>query len=97
MKAFYNIFELSAILGKTVASIQAYLHRENFEAVPPPVRLGRRLAWPVTTTDAWIQKKTEAALSQLPPTEVIKRPIGRPSKAASRAQRQQNLTGEVMK
>jgi len=87
-KAFYNISEMAAMLGLTVASIQAHLYRKNYEAVPPPVHLGRRLAWPVEATEAWVRRRTEAALSQLPAPETIKRHVGRPTKAESRAQRQ---------
>ena len=86
-KAFYNTSEMAAMLGLTVASIQAHLFRKNYEAVPPPVHLGRRLAWPVEATEAWVCQRTEAALRRLPPPETIKRPVGRPTKAESRARR----------
>jgi predicted DNA-binding transcriptional regulator AlpA len=87
-KAFYNISEMAAMLGLTVASIQAHLYRKNYEAVPPPVHLGRRLAWPAEATEAWVRRRTEAALSRLPAPETVKRHVGRPTKAESRAQRQ---------
>ena len=87
-KAFYNISEMAAMLGLTVASIQAHLYRKNYEAVPPPVHLGRRLAWPSEATEAWVRRRTETALSKLPALETVKRPVGRPTKAESRAQRQ---------
>ena len=87
-KAFYNISEMAAMLGLTVASIQAHLYRKNYEAVPPPVHLGRRLAWPAEATAAWVRRRTEAALSRLPAPETIKRHVGCPTKAESRAQRQ---------
>jgi predicted DNA-binding transcriptional regulator AlpA len=87
-KAFYNISEMAAMLGLTVASIQAHLYRKNYEAVPPPVHLGRRLAWPVETTEAWVRLRTESVLSRFPAPENIKRRVGRPTKAESRARRQ---------
>ena len=87
-KAFYNISEMAAMLGLTVASIQAHLYRKNYEAVPPPVHLGRRLAWPAEVTEVWVRRRTEAALSRLPAPESIKRPVGRPAKPESRARRQ---------
>jgi predicted DNA-binding transcriptional regulator AlpA len=87
MKAFYSINEMAAMLGLTVASIQAHLHRKNFEAVPPPVHLGRRLAWPAEVTETWVRQRTEAALSRLPNPADGTRHVGRPSKAESRANR----------
>ena len=85
-KAFFNIFEVASMWGTTPASIYAHLYRRNYDAVPPPIRLGRRLAWPAEELEAWIRRKTEAALSELPAQE--KRPVGRPTKAESRARRQ---------
>ena len=60
-KQFYNISELSIIFGKTVASIHGHLARKQFDAVPPPIKLGRRLAWPVNEVDAWIADKATRA------------------------------------
>jgi len=60
-RRFYNIGELSTILGKTVASIHGHLARKQFDAVPPPIKLGRRLAWPVDGVDAWIAEKAQRA------------------------------------
>lgn len=37
---FYNIGELSTILGKSIASIHGHLARKQFDAVPPPIKLG---------------------------------------------------------
>ncbi len=39
---FYNINEIAAILGLTVAAVHAHLVRRNYDAVPLPVRLGNR-------------------------------------------------------
>lgn len=41
-KKFYNIEEMSAILGKSIASIYGHLARKQFDAVPVPMKLGRR-------------------------------------------------------
>ncbi len=84
-KAFYNIGEMAAILGLTVAAIYGHLTRKNFEAVPPPVYLGRRLAWPVDVADAWIQKKVESALLKAQSVPSAPRKIGRPTKAEAKA------------
>lgn len=62
----YNVEQLAKILGFTVPAIHAHLARENFEAVPPPIRLGRKLAWTEELVDSWIQAKI-ARLDQSPP------------------------------
>lgn len=56
-KKFYNIEEMSAILGKSIASIYGHLARRQFDAVPMPMKLGRRLAWLVTGVDEWVEAK----------------------------------------
>jgi len=56
-KRFYNIEELSIILGKSIASIHGHLARKQFDAVPPPIKLGRRLAWHADSVDDWIEAK----------------------------------------
>lgn len=87
-KRFYNIEELSIILGKSIASIHGHLARKQFDAVPPPIKLGRRLAWQVESVDAWIDAKAAQADIRakvnlghaLPPV----RRRGRPTKAEQR-------------
>ena len=86
-KAFFNIQELAAMLGFTVSAIHSHLYRKNFDAVPPPIHLGRRLAWPTESTEAWVRQRIEAATRQLPEPDASKRHVGRPTKAESRAQR----------
>ena len=85
-KRFYNIEEMSAILGKSIASIYGHLARKQFDAVPVPMKLGRRLAWLVEGVDKWVEGKIaeveaqgkayEAFLQQVRP-----RRRGRPRKA----------------
>ncbi len=58
---FYNIEELSTILGKSIAAVHGHLARKQYDAVPPPMKLGRRLAWLVEAVDAWIDAKAEQA------------------------------------
>ena len=58
-KRFYNIEELSIILGQTIAAVHGHLSRKQFDAVPPPMKLGRRLAWLVESVDAWIEQKAQ--------------------------------------
>ena len=43
-KLFHYIEDMSIILGKTPASIYGHLARKQFDAVPQPIKLGRRLA-----------------------------------------------------
>lgn len=63
-KRLYNINELAAILGFTVSAIHGHLARKNYDAVPPPFRLGRRLAWSVEAIDQWLEDKIEEANAQ---------------------------------
>lgn len=92
-KQFYNIEEVATILGKTPAAIHGHISRKQFNAVPPPMRLGRRLAWLIEAVDAWIEeKRLEAAgiqtESQEPSHNKTKK-IGRPTKAEAKARRTQ--------
>ncbi len=86
-KKFYFITELSEILGISVASIQAHLARKRFDSVPAPVKLGRRLAWPVAVVDAFIDDKIKACqrLQEAKPESALltvapRKKIGRPTK-----------------
>ena len=63
-KRFYNIEELSTILGKSIAAVHGHLARKQFDAVPPPMKLGRRLAWLVDSVDVWIDGKAAQAAAQ---------------------------------
>jgi len=86
-KAFLNIQELSEVLGFSVSAIHSHLYRKNFEAVPPPIHLGRRLAWPTESTEIWMSQRIEAAKRQLLEPDASKRHVGRPTKVETRAQR----------
>lgn len=79
MKLLYNVNELAAILGSTVPAIHAHLARKNYDAVPPPVYLGRRLAWPVDAVDQWLAAKVQSAIASGHHREgAFSRPVGRP-------------------
>lgn len=56
-KLFYTIGELASLLSTTVPAVQAHLARRNYEAVPPPIHLGKRLAWPVHGVSEWVEQK----------------------------------------
>jgi len=86
-KAFYNISEMAAMLGLTVSAIHGHLSRKNYSAVPPPIHLGRRLAWPAEVTETWVRQRSEAALTKMTNPEPEPRRIGRPTKAELRARK----------
>lgn len=60
-RKFYYIEEMSAILGKSIAGIYGHLARKQYDAVPPPMKLGRRLAWHIQAVDDWIEVKLSLA------------------------------------
>lgn len=86
-KRFYNIEELSTILGKSVSAVHGHLARKQYDAVPPPMKLGRRLAWLVESVDGWIEKKTLEAEEQFEERQATlqtsPKKRGRPTKAES--------------
>jgi predicted DNA-binding transcriptional regulator AlpA len=88
-KRFYNIQELATILGKSVAAIHGHLARKQFDAVPPPMRLGRCLTWLVESVDGWIDAKATQAAQQAEDCMVAMRTPpkrrGRPTKAEVKA------------
>lgn len=61
---FYNIEEIAKILGKSISSVHSLLARKQFDAVPPAMKLGRRLAWLVASVDDWIEQKALQASAQ---------------------------------
>ena len=80
---FYNINEMASLLGMTVAAVHAHLSRSNYDAVPLPIRLGKRLAWPSEQVEEWIQAKVEKAKVTAEKSErhmALPAKMGRPSK-----------------
>lgn len=91
-KRFYYMEDISTILGKSIAAIHGHLARKQYDAVPPPMKLGRRLAWLVESVEAWIEAKAQSAAydaenvkNRFSTTAAPKR--GRPTKAEARAKR----------
>jgi len=87
-KLVYNIDELAVALGyKSAGAVYKHVNRKNWDAIPPPVRLGTRLVWPCDTVKVWLSAKNEAALHKTaidspafsPPPQQKKR--GRPRKS----------------
>jgi predicted DNA-binding transcriptional regulator AlpA len=85
---FYYIEDMSELLGKSVVAIHGHLARKQYDAVPPPMRLGRRLVWLVEAVDEWVKIKValaktemERQMQEMQATTPKKR--GRPTKAES--------------
>lgn len=97
-KRFYDIQDIATIFGKSVAAIHGHLARKQFDAVPPPMRLGRRLVWLVENVDEWIDAKADKAAAQAEEsvrelyaqTRPGKR--GRPTKAEIRKRERNSVT-----
>lgn len=78
--------ELASILGLAEQSI--YNRKCNGYDLPPAVRLGRTLRFPESGVKAWIENLPQAYPSKpVEPVAIVKRPRGRPSKAAQFARR----------
>lgn len=88
-KRFYNVEELATILGKSIAAVHSHLARKQFDAVPPPMKLGRRLAWLVDSVDDWIEQKALQASAQSEEhhnfMQAAPKKRGRPTKAEIKA------------
>lgn len=98
---FYYIEDLAALLGKTTASIHGHLGRKQYDAVPPPLRLGRRLVWLVEAVDEWIRIKTTFAKAELErQMQAIEAPPkrrGRPTKTETIRKRQELVKVEILR
>ena len=90
-RRFYFIEDISAIIGKSPAAIHGHLARKQYDAVPPPGKLGRRLAWLVESVEAWINDKAAQSAVQieeykeLMQAQTLNRRRGRPTKAETKA------------
>jgi predicted DNA-binding transcriptional regulator AlpA len=97
-KRFYYIEDMAEILGKSAAAIHGHLARGQYDAVPPPVRIGRKLAWVVEAIDEWINAKVTCAKIELEKhmkeVQAPPRKRGRPTKAEVVKRRRE---GEVLK
>ncbi|GHU27211.1 hypothetical protein AGMMS50256_06570 [Betaproteobacteria bacterium] len=81
---FYYIEDMSSLLGKSVLAIYGHLARKQYDAVPPPMKLGRRLVWLVETTEEWINAKVICAKAevekQMKEFQATPKKRGRPTK-----------------
>ncbi len=98
---FYYIEEMSAILGKTPAAIHGHLARKQYDAVPPPVKIGRRQAWLVEAVEEWINAKVIVARVEVEKQMEFMRvnPVkrGRPTKTEEIKRRKEQQDLEVLK
>lgn len=79
-----NIHQLSDVLGISNAAIYSHIARNNYSAIPPPIRLGRKLAWIDAEVTLWIESKMNKIKVQENLKEEcanINKKIGRPSKS----------------
>lgn len=100
-RRFYYIEDMATILGKSIAGIYGHLARKQYDAVPPPMKLGRRLAWLVEGVEEWVNAKVATAkfeaekygeFMQAPP-----RRRGRPTKLEERQRRNEAERMEMLK
>lgn len=59
-----GVHELAEILGTTTNAIRSNLGRKNYNAVPPPIRLGRRVVWTLRQVEEFISEKENLAVQQ---------------------------------
>ena len=88
LSRFLNSHKLAEELGCTVSSIYNHVHRKNFNAVPRPIRLGRKLVWTREAVEEWLQAKLKQAENvQLEKEPQTTSKIGRPTKREQRSKR----------
>ncbi|MDL2259485.1 hypothetical protein LJB99_01215 [Deltaproteobacteria bacterium OttesenSCG-928-K17] len=83
-----GIHKLAELLDCSPASIYSHIARKNWDAIPIPIRMGRRLAWMQTTVDEWFAAKTNFAELELKAEALAHhcpRRTGRPTKVEARA------------
>jgi predicted DNA-binding transcriptional regulator AlpA len=82
---FYYIDDISALLGKSVLALYGHIARKQYDAVPPPMKLGRRLVWLTEAVDEWINAKVACAKQelerQMKELQAAPKKRGRPTKA----------------
>ncbi len=100
-RRFYYIEDMSAILGKSAMAIHGHLARKQYDAVPPPMRLGRRLVWLVEAVDEWISIKVADAKAEVERhKEFMNAPPrrrGRPTKTEEIKKRKEDEVRDMLK
>ncbi|WP_144005030.1 transcriptional regulator [Solidesulfovibrio fructosivorans] len=91
----YDINELAEELKTTPGAIRQHIFRKNFKAVPPPVKLGRRVVWMKDRVKVWLNERADNSTPTITPPaqpkpiqtasataeQSAKRKRGRPRKA----------------
>jgi predicted DNA-binding transcriptional regulator AlpA len=100
-RKFYYIEDMAKLLGKSVMSIHGHLGRKQYDAVPPPMHLGRRLVWLTEAVDEWIDIKVDLARAelreQMKEIQGVPRRRGRPSKTETIRKKQEHIKLEILK
>lgn len=80
-KRVINIAELAELLNTTPTAVRSCLQRLNFTAIPRPIKLGRRLVWPLHRVEAFLEEREqESERIFAPPRIPSGRKRGRPTK-----------------
>jgi predicted DNA-binding transcriptional regulator AlpA len=95
---FYYLADMAGLLGKSVLAIYGHIVRKQYDAVPPPMRLGRHLVWLAEAVDEWINIKVACAKleleKQMKELQAAPRRRGRPTKAEARKKKKEE---EILK
>lgn len=76
-----GIHKLAAMLDCTPPSIYSHIARKNWEAIPPPICMGTRLAWAQDAVDEWLcSKMNESVETNKKANDFTPKKIGRPTK-----------------
>ncbi|KAB1443552.1 helix-turn-helix transcriptional regulator [Pseudodesulfovibrio senegalensis] len=60
----YLFKDMCVLLGMSDRSLYCILNRKNWEVIPPPFKLGGKLAWLVKDVDRFLEEKAEAAMKE---------------------------------
>lgn len=79
-KRVFTIDELAELLNTTTTAIRSNMQRYNYKAIPVPIKLGRRVVWPVSRVNSFLEEREkESEIIFARPSMPTKR-RGRPSK-----------------
>ena len=57
-QAVMYVVDMAKYLGMSETAIRAHLTRKNYNAVPKPIYLGKRIAWRKQDVDEWLKQKS---------------------------------------
>ena len=90
---FLTSHKLAEELGCTVSSIYNHIHRKNFNAIPRPIRLGRKLIWPREAVEEWLENKMKESEGEK--THTPKMGLGKKGRPTKTEQRKRRIDGEA--